>query len=445
MTHQEFKNRWLGSRVDFDGVASYQCVDVVKQYIADVHGVDGRIYGNAADYFDARDVNSPIINDNYNKVANSPTGVPNQGDIIVWNRNMGGGYGHIAVVDSADVNTVTVIEQNGGAGSGTGTGSDAIRIRTYPNYANVYGWLRPKRQSIIPMAPNERLCTRRVNYRSEPNTSSTVIRVFEVGKIYTFKGYVKGESIEGNDIWFVGAYTGHYTHSSGFGDQSTDGLPNLNTPTPAPVPPPTPTPTPPPTPKPQPFTKDLPCVTEVIPAGPTHYQVGNFPAQPQKAVIHDFGTKGVDTIGSLINTFTNATGTTSSHFAVSGKRIIQLVSLSNRAHHAGPNGNDFIGIETDPAQDPDTIESTKTLLRELRNKYGNKLQLIEHNQITATACGDDVDLAKYEIDSQLPTPTPTPTPTIPQTTIDTINETNGIVKAIKDFINRLVTAMSRGV
>lgn len=34
---------------------------------------------------------------------------------------------------------------------------------------------------------------------------------------------------------------------------------------------------------------------------------------------------------------------------------------------------------------------------------------------------------------------------IPQTTVDTINETNSIVKSIKDFINRLAAAIGRGI
>jgi hypothetical protein len=116
------------------------------------------------------------------------------------------------------------------------------------------------------------------------------------------------------------------------------------------------------------------------------------------AVIHDFGTKGKDTITSLINWFTKARGDgTSAHFAVSGKRIVQLVSLKDRAYHAGKIGNNYIGIETDPAQDPETIESAKSLLKELKVKYGYQFPLIEHNQIMSTSCGDDVDLANYDI------------------------------------------------
>ena len=38
------------------------------------------------------------------------------------------------------------------------------------------------------------------------------------------KGYTRGESIDGNDIWYVTAKSGLYTRSGGYTSQSTDGL-----------------------------------------------------------------------------------------------------------------------------------------------------------------------------------------------------------------------------
>ncbi len=420
-------NQSQGRALSIDNNNSLDCVDVPKSWATFLFNIDWTKtigWGNAKDLYNG---SSPSY---FDKIPNTPTGFPRAGDIIVWGINT---YGHIAVVISADVNTFTVLEQDSYK-------QVAAYRQKWPSYSGVIGWLRPKYQESTVTAPNERLCTVAVNYRTAPNTGATIVSVFNVGDTYNFKGYVHGESVSGNDIWFVGAYTGHYAHSSGFGDKSTNGLANLTAPSPTPTPTPTPTPAPTPTPTPAPsptFIKDLACVTEVIPAGSTHYEVGNFPANPAKAVIHDFGTRGVDTIGSLINTFTNTSGTTSAHFAVSGKRIVQLVKLTNRAYHAGSSGNGFIGIETDPYQDNDTIESTKTLLRELRSKYGYKFPLIEHNQIMATACGDDVDLSKYEID------TPTPITSIPQDTFDTINETNSIVKSILSIVTNIWNAITR--
>lgn len=169
---------------------------------------------------------------------------------------------------------------------------------------------------------------------------------------------------------------------------------------------------------------------------------GNFPEKPEKVAIHQFGTLGVDTLNSTINTFTNPNmeRVASSHFVVSGKRIIQMVSLKDRAYHAGSVGNNYVGIETDPAQDADTIESTKKLLAALKEKYGYELVKTLHKDIpgNSTNCGASITLAKYNLDTPViivpvpvptePTPidvpetpvvvTPTPTPTPAPETVD---------------------------
>jgi N-acetylmuramoyl-L-alanine amidase CwlA len=127
-------------------------------------------------------------------------------------------------------------------------------------------------------------------------------------------------------------------------------------------------------------------------------------------VIHQFGTVGIDTLNSTINTFTNPNmeRVASAHFVVSGNRIVQMVSLDDRAYHAGSVGNDFIGIETDPAQDAATVASTRKLLAALNAKYGYKLQLIRHKDVqgNTTSCGSLIDLARYVVEESAPTPAP---------------------------------------
>lgn len=39
MTYQQLENKWIGKRVDYDGVYQYQCVDLTKQYLAEVYGM----------------------------------------------------------------------------------------------------------------------------------------------------------------------------------------------------------------------------------------------------------------------------------------------------------------------------------------------------------------------------------------------------------------------
>jgi hypothetical protein len=32
----DFKNKWLGKRIDYDKAYGYQCVDLIKQYLDEV-------------------------------------------------------------------------------------------------------------------------------------------------------------------------------------------------------------------------------------------------------------------------------------------------------------------------------------------------------------------------------------------------------------------------
>jgi len=364
-----------------------------------------------------------------------------------------------------------------------------------------------------PIASNQRQAAAKVNYREQPTKNSTSIKMFEVNDILTFKGFVNGESVDGNNKWFVGAFTNGYAWSGAFTNTSTIGLPDLTTPTdplvkitnasvnfrsspkidgsnnlvisyPAgseikmkaylngesvqnnsvwfvseqrglyawsggftdqsttglpqytPIPPPTE-----PTLPPYTFAKDLACVTEVIPAHPNNFMYGNFPDKPEKAVIHDFGADGKDTYGSTLNWFKSPTSFISAHFVISGKRITQMVALKDRAYHAGPNGNNFVGIETDPKQDQDTINSTISVLKELKDKYGYQLALMEHNQIMQTLCGDDVDLANYDI-GFAPVEPPV-TPPEPEKPVEPpVNGSQTLLDVIKQLINYIINWLS---
>ncbi len=68
------------------------------------------------------------------KVPNTPELVPERGWIAVWNKNVGGGYGHIAIVLEADVKKFISLDQNWG-------GKHAHEVAH--DYKNVYGFLAP--------------------------------------------------------------------------------------------------------------------------------------------------------------------------------------------------------------------------------------------------------------------------------------------------------------
>lgn len=140
MSYDSFKKRWIDKRNDYDGGYGYQCVDLIKQYLADEFGIRAGAWGNAIAYWNNT---NPGLYGRFNRVANTPDLVPPTGSIAIFNPVSGNPYGHIAIVDSASKKVLNVLEQNGGRGSKTGTGTDAIRVRNI-GYGNVAGFLIPK-------------------------------------------------------------------------------------------------------------------------------------------------------------------------------------------------------------------------------------------------------------------------------------------------------------
>ncbi len=265
-----------------------------------------------------------------------------------------------------------------------------------------------------------------IRYRKAPNTSAEIVHEYQPGDILNFSQWTRGQDVGGNNVWFKGAISGGYAWSGGFEDQSTNGLSEEASTTPAPAPAPVPAPTDPiniPTP-PYTFVKDFDFV-EYKPAHFTNVQAAYdnpgitvFPPKPEKTVIHQFDARAKNpSLDGVINHFaTERPGSESSaHFSVSGQRIVQHVSLKDRAYHAGKVGNSYIGIETDPDQDAETIASVKKLLKALKEKYGYEFPLTLHKDVpgNSTNCGIEISLADYKLEAApvVPVPDPVPTPT----------------------------------
>lgn len=70
--------------------------------------------------------------------------------------------------------------------------------------------------------------------RAEPHTQASVYGVATGGDVVHFDGYVHGEAVNGNTVWFV--YTGKnsglrkYVHSIATTNRTTSGMPNLTNP-----------------------------------------------------------------------------------------------------------------------------------------------------------------------------------------------------------------------
>lgn len=135
MTYSEFKTKYLGKKVDFDNAYSSQCVDLIRFYwkevflISQPKGVAG-----AKDFWTNYETD-PNLNKNFDKVLNTPNAVPKQGDIVIWSSSYGQ-FGHIAIIDKADLNSFTALSQNDPLGRET-------YLKTY-NYNYIYGWFSPK-------------------------------------------------------------------------------------------------------------------------------------------------------------------------------------------------------------------------------------------------------------------------------------------------------------
>ena len=242
------------------------------------------------------------------------------------------------------------------------------------------------------------------NRRTYPFGDADVQSVFTPGTIIEIDGWVEGDQVGISKVWFK-LKMGGYVHVSTVTDETTSNFTKLATPAK-------------PTDDGEPpyeFTPDFDFV-EYKPANTWNMQNGNFPSKPLKVVIHQFDARDLNpSIDGVISHFQKKRPgkESSAHFAVSEDRIVQLVSLKDRAFHAGPVGNDYIGIEIDPDQDAKTVASVRKLLTAISAKLGYMPELTRHREVpeTATLCGADVDLDLYRLAANTPKPTPTPEPT----------------------------------
>lgn len=135
MNLQEFIKKYEKKTVDFDGAYGGQCVDLFNRYLFDVLGIKNpiqqfpvasayQIYGYGQN------------NQSFACIPNTPTAVPQAGDIIIWNQGVGP-HGHVGIFVEGDVMSFRSFEQNW-------NGVQKCVIVNHP-YDHVIGWLRPKR------------------------------------------------------------------------------------------------------------------------------------------------------------------------------------------------------------------------------------------------------------------------------------------------------------
>ncbi len=131
LTLDQFRAKYNGKGIDYDGAFGNQCVDLMNQYLVEVLGISNPIQVLPGDT--AANIYKNYNGTQFDKIANTPTGVPQAGDIV-------------AVFVQGDVNSFRSFDQNFPTGS-------LCHDQNHPDYSNVLGWLRKKPQSTTePMA-----------------------------------------------------------------------------------------------------------------------------------------------------------------------------------------------------------------------------------------------------------------------------------------------------
>lgn len=143
MTYQQFKNKYIDKSVNVDGAYGAQCYDLAMAYMKEVWGIPNNLIcrwsGGVRDF--AEQFDKMFDTSKFELTKNSPTNVPPQGAVFVFNT---GKFGHTGIIDSANLNNFTSLDQNWGNGvDGSGAGEKRIRLVNH-NYNDMIGWITPK-------------------------------------------------------------------------------------------------------------------------------------------------------------------------------------------------------------------------------------------------------------------------------------------------------------
>lgn len=145
MTYNDFIWKWNGRYVDYDGRYGAQCVDLIRQYVKEVLGVEA--YKAIPAGPTAKQIFLNFKSNQYfTKVLNGPTNVPKKGDIVFWGTYpfVTGWAGHTALFDSGDIFTIVAFGQNYPTGQPCKFYKYG-RSKILHGYRGVMGWLTPKK------------------------------------------------------------------------------------------------------------------------------------------------------------------------------------------------------------------------------------------------------------------------------------------------------------
>ena len=135
ITFNEFINKYLGKKIDYDGYYGGQCVDLYRQYVKEVLDFPQSPKVNGA-----ADIWNTVDRQYYEPIKYTIGFYPSPGDIVIWNRNAPGGFGHVAICVQVTLNGFTSFDQNWPTLSKC--------TLTDHTYENVTGWLHPKNKQV---------------------------------------------------------------------------------------------------------------------------------------------------------------------------------------------------------------------------------------------------------------------------------------------------------
>ena len=96
MRFDDFIQKYNGVGIDYDGYYGNQCMDLYHQYVEEVLKLEHPPASGAYKLWD-------YSYSDYIKIPNTPDDIPSKGDIVIWNSNAGGGWGHVAIFIEGDV------------------------------------------------------------------------------------------------------------------------------------------------------------------------------------------------------------------------------------------------------------------------------------------------------------------------------------------------------
>lgn len=123
---EKFISKYTGSRVGVPWGYIGQCVSLVQRYLNECLGYDMHPRGNAKEWV------STLKNEG---IAQSVSGTPQRGDIIVYGSSYGGGYGHVGIA----VGNGNIFDQNNSSHNNGSAG----QMRLFGTYTIMRPYKKP--------------------------------------------------------------------------------------------------------------------------------------------------------------------------------------------------------------------------------------------------------------------------------------------------------------